>query len=143
MHIESSVVYEFTSSFFYSTRSTALHLESKLKFFSISHSTLGDSSIFHGYHQDSSLSFSNLEAISNTGSKILKNSTYFCNLFTIYMFCPLNYIGFTFITIFHIKISTCLARSTNFRVFMVSSTLFKDGEIFPIINVKVLAVRES
>lgn len=38
---------------------------------------------------------------------------------------------------------TCLALYTNFKVFIVSSMLFKDGEIFPTINVKVLPVNES
>lgn len=40
-------------------------------------------------------------------------------------------------------ISTCLARYTNFRVFIVSSILFIDGEMLPTIKVKVLPVRES
>lgn len=38
---------------------------------------------------------------------------------------------------------TCLARSTNLRVFMVSSMLLRDGEILPTMKVKVLPVRES
>lgn len=37
-------------------------------------------------------------------------------------------------------ISTCRARSTNFNVFIVSSMLLDDGEIFPTMKVSVLAV---
>ena len=52
------------------------------------------------------------------------------------MFWPLNSMGFTFITM-------CLALSTNFNVFMVSSMLVIEGEMFPTMKVKVLLVRES
>lgn len=63
------------------------------------------------------------------------NFTYFCNLLIIYIFCPLNSIGLIFIVI-------CLALYTNFNVFIVSSILLADGEIFPTINVYVLPIRD-
>ena len=66
---------------------------------------------------------------------IQKYVTYFCNLFIISIFCPLNSIGLIFIVI-------CLALSTNFSVFIVSSILLADGEIFPTINVYVFPISD-
>ena len=39
--------------------------------------------------------------------------------------------------------STCLALSTNLSVFIVSSMLLIDGDIFPTMKVKVFPVSES
>jgi len=39
--------------------------------------------------------------------------------------------------------TTCRALSTNFKVFIVSSIFFIDGEILPMIKVNVLPERES
>jgi len=43
----------------------------------------------------------------------------------------------------HSNKSTCLARSTNFSVFMVSSMFLREGEMLPTIKVKVFPVSES
>lgn len=43
----------------------------------------------------------------------------------------------------HIIYYTCRARYTNFKVFIVSSILFNEGEILPTIKVNVFPVKES
>jgi len=68
-------------------------------------------------------------------SKSLRYSTYRFNLSTVSGLCPLNSVGFTLSVMW-------LARSTNFKVLIVSSIFLAEGDKFPKIKVKVLPVRD-
>lgn len=123
-----SAACEFPASSYDFTQSISQHPEKKLMFSSVFSFTLANLLTLIEYLLPSNLYASNLTTIL---SNLLLFEAYW--LFT----CSAHWITSVLLSLQskNKHFCTCLARSTNFRVFIVSSMLLADGEMFPTMKV--------